>query len=72
MGIEDQLKKEIQLALVSLFQLHTDQLQIQPTNQEFAGSHTLVCFPLTRAIKKKPEDIGRAIGEFLLQNSSVV
>lgn len=72
MGIEDQLKKEIQQALVSLFQLQTDQLQIQPTNQEFAGSHTLVCFPLTRAIKKKPEDIGRAIGEFLVQNSSMV
>lgn len=72
MGIEDQLRTEIQQALLSLFQLQADQLQIQPTNQEFAGSHTLVCFPLTRATKKKPEDIGTAIGEYLLAHSSLV
>ena len=72
MGLENQLREQIQRAISSLYNLQTDQLQIQPTNKEFAGSHTLVCFPLTRATKKKPEDIGTAIGEFLLANSALV
>jgi arginyl-tRNA synthetase len=59
-------------AISSLFDLQVDQLQIQPTNKEFAGSHTLVCFPLTKATRKKPEDIGKAIGDFLVQESSLV
>lgn len=66
------LHSEIKKAISLLFDLQVDQLQIQPTNKEFAGSHTLVCFPLTKATKKKPEDLGRAIGEFLVQNSQVV
>jgi len=69
---EDILRTEIRNAIAALFNLQADQLQIQPTNREFAGSHTLVCFPLTRATKKKPEDIGTAIGEYLVANSSIV
>jgi arginyl-tRNA synthetase len=72
MFIENQLKAQLQQAISTLYNLQTDQLQIQPTNKEFAGSHTLVCFPLTRATKKKPEDIGTAIGQFLVANSSLV
>lgn len=72
MTTENNLRSEIQKAISSLFGLQPDQLQIQPTNKEFAGSHTLVCFPLTKATKKKPEDIGRAIGDYLVQNSQMV
>lgn len=72
MSIEKILRSELQKAISSLFDLQTDQLQIQPTNKEFAGSHTLVCFPLTKATRKKPEDIGKAIGDYLVANSSLV
>jgi len=41
-----------------------------PTNQEFEGSHTLVCFPLTKLSKKSPEETGRMIGEYLKNSSS--
>ena len=72
MNTEKELRSEIQKAISSLFDLQTDQLQIQPTNKEFAGSHTLVCFPLTKATRKKPEDIAKAIGDYLVENSAMV
>ncbi len=72
MSIETSLRTEIQKAILSLYDLQIDQLQIQPTNQEFPGSHTLVCFALTKATRKKPEELGKAIGEFLVNNSGIV
>lgn len=66
------LRSDIQKALASLFDLKEQPLQVQPTNKEFAGSHTLVCFPLAKAARKKPEDVGTAIGDFLVAHSSLV
>jgi arginyl-tRNA synthetase len=72
MNIDATLRSEIQKAVADLFQQQTDNLQIQPTNQEFEGSHTLVCFPLTKISKKGPEETARLIGEHLVANTSVV
>jgi len=47
------------------------ELQLQPTNPEFEGSHTLVCFPLTRLSRKSPEETARLIGEELIKGSVV-
>ena len=55
-----------------MFNQQIDDLQIQPTNQEFAGSHTLVCFPLTKVTRKKPEETAKDIGDYLLANSRIV
>src|SRR5690606_23471514 len=63
---------EIQRAISALYGIQADQLQIQPTNKEFDGSHTLVCFPLTKTTRRKPEDIGKEIGEFLVEHSVLV
>lgn len=72
MTLESMLRSEIQKAVSALFDQQTDQLQLQPTNREFPGSHTLVCFPLTKLTRKKPEDTARAIGEYLVENTSFV
>lgn len=72
MTIDSTLRSEIQKAVTVLSGQETDQLQIQPTNKEFAGSHTLVCFPLTKVTRKKPEDTATAIGEYLLAHSGIV
>jgi arginyl-tRNA synthetase len=72
MTIDSTLRSEIQKAVFALYGQQTDQLQLQPTNAEFPGSHTLVCFPLTRLTKKKPEETAASIGEFLVANSSLV
>lgn len=72
MNIESILRTEIQEAVQSLFGANLDQGQLQPTNQEFEGSHTLVCFSLTKISKKNPEETGRAIGDYLKEKSSIV
>ncbi len=72
MNLEQSLRAEIQKAITALFNTTVDQVQLQPTNQEFEGSHTLVCFPLTRASKLKPEETAKAIGDYLVQHSGVV
>ncbi|MBL7852200.1 MAG: arginine--tRNA ligase [Cyclobacteriaceae bacterium] len=65
MNIDHQLRSEIEAAVVALFGQPAQAIQIQPTNQEFEGSHTLVCFPLTKLSKKGPEETARMIGEKL-------
>lgn len=72
MDINSTLQSHIGNAVNSLFGQTPAQLQIQPTNKEFEGSHTLVCFPLTKLSKKSPEETGRMIGEYLKTNSGIV
>jgi arginyl-tRNA synthetase len=72
MNLDSQLHSAIQQAVTALFNQSVEQLQIQPTNQEFEGSHTLVCFPLAKMSKKGPEETARLIGEHLVANSGLV
>ncbi len=72
MNLESILRSEIQKALTSVFGQSTDQLQLQPTNQEFEGTHTLVCFPLTKISRKTPEQTAQALGEYLVTHSGIV
>src|SRR5690606_13606119 len=72
MTLESTLRLEIQKAVSVLFNHQADQVQLQPTNPEFAGSHTLVCFPLTKVTRKKPEETATTIGEYLVAHTSIV
>ena len=72
MSLDLNLRSEIQKAVTALFNQHVENFQLQPTNQEFEGSHTLVCFPLAKISKKNPEETAKAIGEYLVVNSGVV
>lgn len=71
MNLDSILRTDIQQAVKALFDTDLEQVQLQPTNQEFEGSHTLVCFTLTKISKKNPEETGKAIGEYLLANSTI-
>jgi arginyl-tRNA synthetase len=66
------LLAEVQAAVTALFNQSVDNLQLQPTNPEFEGSHTLVCFPLTKITRKGPEETARMVGEYLVQHSKVI
>jgi arginyl-tRNA synthetase len=66
MDITQKLQNEIQKALHNLFSATPADIQVQPTRPEFEGSHTLVCFPLTRLSKQSPEQTARTIGEYLI------
>lgn len=72
MNLESSLRNEIKKAVEALFAQVMDNFQLQPTNREFEGSHTLVCFPLTRLTKKSPEETAKIIGEYLVANSVLV
>jgi arginyl-tRNA synthetase len=66
------LRQEIAEAVKSLFDQDIPGLQIQPTNPEFEGSHTLVCFPLTKITRKSPGETAKMVGDYLLAKSTVV
>jgi arginyl-tRNA synthetase len=72
MNLDLELRLGIQKAVKALFNQSVEQLQIQPTNAEFEGSHTLVCFPLAKMSKKGPEETARLIGDHLVANSGLV
>ena len=72
MNLDLTLRTEIQKAVTALFNQSVDQVQLQPTNAEFEGSHTLVCFPIAKISKKGPEETARLIGEYLQTNSGIV
>ncbi|HEY0740988.1 MAG TPA: arginine--tRNA ligase [Chryseosolibacter sp.] len=72
MALDQTLRSHIQQAVSAVFNQNVEALQLQPTNQEFEGSHTLVCFPLTKISRKGPEETAKAIGEYLVSNSGIV
>lgn len=72
MNLDSTLREEVQKATAALFGQAVESLQLQPTNPEFEGSHTLVCFPLTKISRKGPEETARLVGDYLVANSPVV
>jgi arginyl-tRNA synthetase len=74
LNITEELKALSLKAFKSLFEEDLDEniIQIQATRKEFEGSHTLVCFPLSRFSKLKPEQTAEAVGKFMLETSDIV
>ncbi|MEM9918212.1 MAG: arginine--tRNA ligase [Bacteroidota bacterium] len=42
------------------------------TRKEFEGDYTIVVFPFTKAARKKPEQIGEELGQYILEHSDGV
>src|SRR5688572_13569895 len=72
MNLDVVLRSKIEEAVLALFNQHAANIQLQPTNQEFEGSHTVVCFPLTKLSRKGPEETARLLGEHLLKNTDLI
>lgn len=53
-------------------QIETSQVQFQQTRKEFDGDITLVIFPFVKILRKKPEEIGEIIGQFLQHESDLI
>jgi arginyl-tRNA synthetase len=53
-------------------EVRPEELSIQPTKKEFEGDFTLVTFALTKSLRKKPEEIGEALGEYAKNNSELI
>jgi len=75
MEIEQQLSAAIKAAVKALYdlELQDKQVQLSPTRKEFEGHLTLMVFPFMKQTPiKNPEQLGAAIGDWLVANESVV
>ena len=72
--LEQTLLSALQAAAQACFgqEISAASLVLQPTRKDFAGSFTLVTFPLTKAFGKGPEAIGQALGEWLTAHAPAV
>ena len=72
MYIQEIIKNSILDALESIFQIKPNTIELQQTKKEFEGDLTLVVFPLIKELKSNPKEIAEKIGDYLVENSSVV
>lgn len=72
MNLDLELRLAIRQAVEAVFGQKIENEQLQPTNEGFEGSHTLVCFPLTKLSRKSPEETARLVGEHLVTHSGLV
>lgn len=70
MSIVAELKPVIAGILKDLYQkeFDLDTITLNLTKPEFEGDYTLVLFSFVKELKKKPEEMGREIGEQLMAN----
>lgn len=68
------IKEGISAAFAALYNhtISAEEIALQPTRKDFAGTYTLVTFPFGRISKLNPEQTGQAIGEYLKANVSNV
>ncbi|QHL87067.1 arginine--tRNA ligase [Nibribacter ruber] len=73
-NLESQIAQALSQALEHTFShtLPAEQIALQPTRKEFAGTFTFVTFPLTKALGKGPEQIGQALGDYLQEHAPQV
>ncbi|MEI9921167.1 MAG: arginine--tRNA ligase [Bacteroidota bacterium] len=61
------ISKEVKRVAGLLFNYESE-IQLQPIGAGFEGSHTVVCFPISKVAKKSPEQTATLIGENLDKN----
>jgi arginyl-tRNA synthetase len=71
MGIADMIKPLVVKAIKDLYGLELPEadLTINQTKPEFEGDYTIVLFSFVKQLRKSPEQLGKEIGEYLLQNN---
>lgn len=74
MNIEKLLTAAVVKAIKALYDtdITTDQVQVQKTRPDFEGHLTVVTFPFLRISKKKPEETGEDIAQWLMANTDLV
>lgn len=68
MSLQNLLTIQIQNAVQELFDLTIEKVEFQATRKEFEGDITMVVFPLVKALKGNPVEIGTKIGNYLVEN----
>ncbi|NHM05120.1 arginine--tRNA ligase [Flavobacterium celericrescens] len=72
MTLHHTLTLHIQKAVQELFGIAIEKVEFQATRKEFEGDITMVVFPLVKALKGNPVEIGNQIGNYLVTNVNEV
>jgi arginyl-tRNA synthetase len=74
MEIVGKLREGILQGFKILFdaEIEPGQINLQPTNPEFEGSHTFVVFPFLKITRKTPEESANILGQYLKDNLDIV
>lgn len=72
MTLHHVLTTHIQKAVLELFNISIEKFEFQATRKEFEGDITMVVFPLVKALKGNPVEIGNQIGNYLVTNVNEV
>lgn len=74
MNIEKLLTAAVIKAIKALYDtdVTAEQVQVQKTRPDFEGHLTVVTFPFLRISKKKPEETGEDIAQWLIANTDLV
>lgn len=72
MTLLENIEKGIKAGLSHLYGFEVTQqpILITPTKKEFEGDFTVVVFPFSGALKTKPEELGAALGQYLLDQDN--
>ncbi|MDE6831163.1 MAG: arginine--tRNA ligase, partial [Muribaculaceae bacterium] len=74
MSIDNLISQAVAKALKELYGLDVEPSSIvtETTKKEFEGNLTVVVFPWVKAARKRPEDVGNEIGQWLVENEPAV
>ena len=72
MNLQNSLSEQLKSAFKTLFNLQLESVEYQATRKDFEGDITVVTFPMLRLVKMNPEELGKKLGHYLVQNSEQV
>jgi len=72
MSLQETLSEKIKQAVTSIYEVTLENVEFQATRKDFEGDITVVVFPMLRAIKGNPVQIGEAIGNHLVEHVTEV
>ena len=74
MTLVSQIKCAAEDALKHLFpeaEILPSAISINQTKPEFTGDYTIVLFPFVKLLRQKPDELGKQIGEYLLEKTTL-
>src|SRR5690554_1552224 len=71
-SIEKTLGELVRTAVQEHFGVDLDHFEFQATRKDFEGDITLVTFSMLRKVKTNPAELGKVIGNYLVEHSSLV
>ena len=72
MSIAGIIKEATAKALTDIFKIEVfaDDITLNETKPEFEGDYTVVLFSLIKKLRKAPEQLGKELGDYLIENNS--